>query len=84
MEINKELLQKLLPAKTVDEVIKLAKDNGFELLKDQAEKIFEQIKDMDELDDKAVDGIMGAIGDKFGDNAEEMAKSAFANLKKLF
>ena len=32
MEINKELLQKLLPAKTVDEVIKLARENGFELL----------------------------------------------------
>ena len=47
MKFNNEQIKKAMACKSVDELIALAKAEGIELAKDEAEKYFEALKNQD-------------------------------------
>ena len=57
-EITKEMLEKAMQCKTVDELMALAKSEGFEITKDEAEAYFAEFADI-ELDEKALRNVAG-------------------------
>ncbi len=59
-EISKEMLAKAMQCKTVDELIALAKANGFRITKEEAEAYFAEVSDM-ELDSEKLKNIAGGI-----------------------
>ena len=62
MEINKELIEAIKKADSVDDLIEIAKKKGIELAKEQAEKLFEQYCKSEELGDllgKVAGGLFG-------------------------
>ena len=59
-EISKEMLAKAMQCKTVDELIALAKANGFDITKEEAEAYFAEVSDM-ELDSEKLKNIAGGI-----------------------
>ena len=60
MELNKELLAKAKEAKTPEELIALAKENGIEMTAEEAQKIFAQLHSQSgELADEELDNVSG-------------------------
>ena len=59
-EISKEMLVKAMQCKTADELIALAKANGFRITKEEAEAYFAEISDM-ELDSEKLKNIAGGV-----------------------
>lgn len=60
MELNKELLEKAEAAKTAEELLILAKENGIELTDEQAEKYFNKINVASgEIADDELDNVSG-------------------------
>jgi predicted ribosomally synthesized peptide with nif11-like leader len=57
-EITKEMLEKAMQCKTADELMALAKSEGFEITKDEAEAYFAEFADI-ELDEKALRNVAG-------------------------
>jgi predicted ribosomally synthesized peptide with nif11-like leader len=57
-EITKEMLEKAMQCKTADELMALAKSEGFEITKDEAEAYFAEFADV-ELDEKALRNVAG-------------------------
>ena len=57
-EITKEMLEKAMQCKTADELMALAKSEGFEITKDEAEAYFAEFADV-ELDEKALKKVAG-------------------------
>lgn len=57
-KITKEMLEKAAKCKTADELIALAKKEGFELTKNEAEAYLEELQNV-ELDEKALDKVAG-------------------------
>ena len=57
-EITKEMLEKAMQCKTVDELIALAKTGGFEITKEEAEAYLAEMADM-ELDASELKGVAG-------------------------
>ena len=57
-EITKEMLEKAMQCKTADELMSLAKSEGFEITKDEAEAYFAEFADI-ELDEKALRNVAG-------------------------
>ena len=57
-EITKEMLEKVMQCKTADELMALAKSEGFEITKDEAEAYFAEFADV-ELDEKALRNVAG-------------------------
>ena len=57
-EITKEMLEKAIQCKTADELMALAKSEGFEITKDEAEAYFAEFADV-ELDEKALRNVAG-------------------------
>ena len=58
MKFNNEQIKKAMACKSVDELIALAKTEGIELAKDEAEKYFAALKNQDlKLDD--LDAVTG-------------------------
>ena len=55
-EITKEMLEKAMQCKTADELMALAKSEGFEITKDEAEAYFAEFADLDE---KALRNVAG-------------------------
>ena len=63
MEMNKELLAKAKEAKTPEELLALAKENGVELTKESAKAYFEAIHPKaGELSDNELDNVSGGCG----------------------
>ena len=56
--ITKEMLEKAMQCKTADELMALAKSEGFEITKDEAEAYFAEFADV-ELDEKALRNVAG-------------------------
>ena len=56
--ITKEMLEKAMQCKTADELMALAKSEGFEITKDEAEAYFAEFADI-ELDEKALRNVAG-------------------------
>ena len=57
-EITKEMLEKAMQCKTADELMALAKSEGFEITKDEAEAYFAEFADV-ELDEKVLRNVAG-------------------------
>lgn len=59
MELNKELLEKAKEAKSAEELMSFAKENGMELTKEEAEAYFAQLNKSGELSDEELDNVAG-------------------------
>ena len=57
-EITKEMLEKAMKCETAEELMTLAKSEGFEITKDEAEAYLAELADV-ELDDKALKNVAG-------------------------
>ena len=58
LKITKEMLAKAAQCETAEQLIALAKAEGFEITKDEAEAYFAELADV-ELDEKALRNIAG-------------------------
>ena len=56
--MTNEILEKLKAAKSVEELVEIAKANGAEITEQDAQKLFSQISD-DELSDEDLEEIAG-------------------------
>ena len=59
-EITVEMVQKAMKCKTADELLELAKAEGFEMTKEEAESYLEELEDF-ELDEEALKVTAGGI-----------------------
>ena len=57
-EITKEMIEKAMQCKSADELMALAKTNGYEITKDEAEAYMAELADV-ELDGKELKNIAG-------------------------
>ena len=57
-ELTKEMIAKAMQCKTVDELMALAKAEGFDITKDEAEAYFAELADV-ELDEKTLRNVAG-------------------------
>ncbi|MBR0293336.1 MAG: Nif11-like leader peptide family RiPP precursor [Acidaminococcaceae bacterium] len=57
-EITKEMIRKAMQCKDADELMALAKANGFDITKDEAEAYMAELADV-ELDDKQLKNVAG-------------------------
>ena len=60
-ELTKEQIQKAMACKTVEELMELAKAEGFAITKDEAEAYFAELSDI-ELDAKTLKNVAGGGG----------------------
>ena len=67
-KITKEMMEKAEQCKTADELIALAKAEGFTLTKEEAEAYMAEMDNM-ELDEEALDNVAGgsSYSDGYGD-----------------
>ena len=59
MEFNSELFEKAKEAKSAEELLSLAKENGVELTKEEAQEYFAQLNKSGELSDEELDNVAG-------------------------
>ena len=59
-ELTKEMLEKAMQCKTADELMELAKAEGYDITRDEAEAYFAELSDM-ELDSEKLKKIAGGI-----------------------
>ena len=57
-EITKEMMEKAMQCKSAEELMALAKSEGFEITKDEAEAYFAELADV-ELDEKLLEKAAG-------------------------
>ncbi len=57
-ELTKEMVQKAMHCKTVDELLKLAQAEGYEMTRDEAEAYMAELADF-ELDDENLKNVAG-------------------------
>ena len=63
MELNKELVAKAKEAKTSEELMALAKENGIDMTEESAASLFEQLNSKtSELSDSELDNVSGGCG----------------------
>lgn len=65
--MDEKIIAKLKEAKSVDEMIDLAKANGVELAKGKAQELFDKFNSNGELNDDILDSVAGGIVDKVKD-----------------
>ncbi len=61
-ELTKEQLEKALNCKTADELIALAKTEGYDITKDEAEAYLAEIANL-EMDTKELEKVAGGLND---------------------
>ena len=66
-EVSKEMLEKAMQCDTPDELVKLAKENGVELTKEEAEAYLSEMEDID-LDSSQMKMVAGGKGVCYGVN----------------
>ena len=62
MNVSKELLEKAKAAKSAEELLALAKNEGIELTAEQAAKAFAELNKIGELSDEELDNVAGGGG----------------------
>ena len=62
MKFTKEQIEKAKTAKSVEELIALAKENGIEMTEEEAEKYFADLHREGELADDELDNVSGGCG----------------------
>ncbi len=65
--MDEKIIAKLKEAKSVNEMIDLAKANGVELAKEKAQELFDKFNSNGELNDDILDSVAGGIVDKVKD-----------------
>ena len=66
-EVSKEMLEKAMQCDTPEELVKLAKENGIELTKEEAEAYLSEMEDID-LDSSQMKMVAGGKGVCYGVN----------------
>ena len=70
---KEELIAKLKEAKSADELLALAKENGIEIAPEKAKELFEQMNANGELSDEELDQVSGGdLKDKLKTRIKEM------------
>ena len=59
-ELTKEMLEKAMQCKTADELMELAKAEGYDITRDEAEAYFVELSDV-ELDSEKLKNIAGGV-----------------------
>ena len=62
MNVSKELLEKAKAAKSAEELLALAKNEGIELTAEQAAKAFAELNKTGEVSDEELDNVSGGCG----------------------
>lgn len=63
--MNKEFIEKARSAKSADELLKLAEENGMKLSEEEANVYFEKINNSAELSDEELSKVVGGIYSPF-------------------
>ena len=75
---KEEFIAKLKEAKSADEILVLAKENGMELSEEKAKELFSELNASGELSDEELDKVAGGnIYDKFLDYFDELSKKKY-------
>ncbi len=61
-DFTPELIEKAKQAKSSEELITLAKENGIDISNDEAEEYFERLNNSGELSDEELDNVAGGCG----------------------
>lgn len=75
-ELTKEMLEKAMQCETAEDLMALAKAEGMELSKEEAEAYLDKLEDI-ELDGAFMNKVAGGLGDKREDMNREMMPEAF-------
>ena len=70
MNVSKELLEKAKAAKSAEELLALAKNEGIELTAEQAAKAFAELNKTGELSDEELDNVSGGCGRDYEPSGE--------------
>lgn len=68
MDLNQELLAKAEEARSAEELLALAKENGIEMTEDSAKELYERMNASGELSDDELDSVSGGGCKKNGSN----------------
>lgn len=75
-ELTKEMLEKAMQCETAEDLMVLAKAEGMELSKEEAEAYLDKLEDI-ELDGAFLNKVAGGLGDEREDMNREMMPEAF-------
>jgi hypothetical protein len=75
-ELTKEMLEKAMQCETAEDLMALAKAEGMELSKEEAEAYLDKLEDI-ELDGAFLNKVAGGLGDEREDMNREMMPEAF-------
>ena len=75
-KITKEMLEKAMQCETAEDLMALAKAEGMELSKEEAEAYLDKLEDI-ELDGAFLNKVAGGLGDEREDMNREMMPEAF-------
>ena len=62
--MNKELIAKAKEAKSVEELLALARENNIELTEEQAKECYDRLQGTDELSDDELEKVAGGVTDE--------------------
>lgn len=62
MELTNEIIKKIMETKTIEELMTLAKDNGRDLTREQAERVFAKFHQEGEIADEELDNVSAGCG----------------------
>ena len=75
-ELTKEMIEKAMQCETAEDLMALAKTEGMELSKEEAEAFLDKLEDI-ELDGAFLNKVAGGLGDEREDMNREMMPEAF-------
>jgi hypothetical protein len=75
-ELTKEMIEKAMQCETAEDLMALAKAEGMDLSKEEAEAYLEKLEDI-ELDGAFLNKVAGGLGDEREDMNREMMPEAF-------
>ena len=75
-ELTKEMIEKAMQCETAEDLMALAKAEGMELSKEEAEAYLDKLEDI-ELDGAFLNKVAGGLGDEREDMNREMMPEAF-------
>ena len=75
MNVSKELLEKAKTAKTVEELLAMAKEENINMTEKEATKIFADLHKNGELSDEELDNVTGGCGGRFTPSPDGKAGS---------
>lgn len=81
--MNKKAIEKIIKCKSIDEILKLAKDNGKNITKEEAERLFNKVhnKFEGELSDNEINNVAGGISSCDSDPDRNAYERIYSNDK---